>query len=205
MTEIERDALERALTLCLRNDEGSWIEAAPQFEYSAPLWRLVEFYSRLLPLRGHKEWEPLFYNDLLRIFGEKHFASALQMSLSGYRDLASTADFSKLCKDKQPEIRALLARVEGEQPSAPTPPEITAPISVKKRAKAEWLGQALMVLKDNPGWSNARIAREADVHPSTLSKCETFRTAAKTARDQGARIPRGAKDRETGTVEAWGE
>ena len=62
----------------------------------------------------------------------------------------------------------------------------------RARAKRkEWLAEAMLLVRDHPDWSDAMIAREVGVSPSTLSRDETYRAAAGMARRQGGRVPRG--------------
>lgn len=51
----------------------------------------------------------------------------------------------------------------------------------KKRDKA-WLGRAIMLIRDHPHRTNASIAKEVGVDPSTLSRESTYRRAAAIAR-----------------------
>lgn len=57
------------------------------------------------------------------------------------------------------------------------------PTRKPRRRKLEWLSKALICVNDHPEWSNTRIAEEVGVSKSTLSRNDTFRQAAKFARD----------------------
>ncbi|MCA9261923.1 MAG: hypothetical protein KDA61_22050, partial [Planctomycetales bacterium] len=46
----------------------------------------------------------------------------------------------------------------------------------------EWLGKAVLLVKDHPGWSDAKIAREAKVNRSTLCRDSTYKSVAQRAR-----------------------
>jgi hypothetical protein len=48
--------------------------------------------------------------------------------------------------------------------------------------RARWLGLASILVKDHPDWSDAAVAREADVAPSTLSRDPVYQAVAVMAR-----------------------
>ena len=48
----------------------------------------------------------------------------------------------------------------------------------------KWLGHAMIVVREFPEWSNAKIAREVGKHPSTLSRSKEFQIAAGVARGE---------------------
>jgi len=68
---------------------------------------------------------------------------------------------------------------------------------------ARWQAEAMVLVRDHPDWPDARIARVVGVSPSTLSRSETYRTAAVFARSRRP-PPKGTKDRQ-GNVEATTE
>lgn len=73
----------------------------------------------------------------------------------------------------------------------------------KMEIRRAWMGPALIFLKENPEWSDARIARKVGVSHTTLYRCRDWREISDTFRKTG-RLPRGFK-REDGTMEAWAD
>ncbi|QDV21267.1 hypothetical protein Pan153_59550 [Gimesia panareensis] len=49
----------------------------------------------------------------------------------------------------------------------------------KKDQQQKWLGDALLILKENPGWSDIKIAGIVGVHSSTLGRNEIWKDARK--------------------------
>jgi len=62
---------------------------------------------------------------------------------------------------------------------------------------------ALALLVEHPEWSNTRIAKEIGVNRRSLYRWPRFRAARDTLKQGKGDLPRGRKDGETGTVEAW--
>lgn len=62
-----------------------------------------------------------------------------------------------------------------------------------KRDKAEWLAHAMLLVKDHPEWSNAKIAKTVGVSPSSISsrRCPEFHIAACLARTEKSNRPKG--------------
>ena len=48
----------------------------------------------------------------------------------------------------------------------------------RRSEQRKWLGHAIMLVRDFPSWSNARIAREVGKHPSTLCRSSEFQEVA---------------------------
>ena len=48
----------------------------------------------------------------------------------------------------------------------------------RRSEQRKWLGHAVMLVRDFPSWSNARIAREVGKHPSTLCRSSEFQAVA---------------------------
>jgi len=67
--------------------------------------------------------------------------------------------------------------------------------------RATWLADALLLVREYPEWSDAKIAREVNVHRTTLCRCPEYRTAASMAREPRKTLPRGRVDR-SGGIEA---
>ena len=49
--------------------------------------------------------------------------------------------------------------------------------------RRKWLGHAIMLVRDFPEWSNAKIAREVGKHPSTLCRSSEFQVFADQCRN----------------------
>jgi hypothetical protein len=60
-------------------------------------------------------------------------------------------------------------------------------------APREWLGKALLCVRDHPDWSNAQIARAVGVHPSQLTRkrCPEFHNAVTLARGTKDQLRKG--------------
>ena len=48
----------------------------------------------------------------------------------------------------------------------------TSQAQPKERGPIEWLGKAIILVKEHPDWSDAKIAREVERSPSTPSRHE---------------------------------
>ena len=55
----------------------------------------------------------------------------------------------------------------------------------RKSRRTKWLAEAMLTVQENPELPDCDIAKLVGVAPSTLSRDEVYRLAAKTARDQG--------------------
>ena len=62
---------------------------------------------------------------------------------------------------------------------------------------------AIALLLKHPDWSNKRIAEELNCHPKSLSRCEKFCQARRVIKSSRNELPRGRKDGETRSIEAW--
>jgi|GEM_PF-4040462 len=65
----------------------------------------------------------------------------------------------------------------------------------KKDQQEKWLGDALFILKDNPEWSDTKIAGIVEVSPSTLSRNQVWKNARKANKSGGPPRGRVIKDR----------
>lgn len=52
----------------------------------------------------------------------------------------------------------------------------------RREQRAKWLAEAMLLVMENPDWSDARIAGKVGKDPSTLSRAPEYRTAAARAR-----------------------
>lgn len=64
-----------------------------------------------------------------------------------------------------------------------------------KGERFEWLAKAMLMVRDHPDWSDARIAREVGKNPGTLSRNREYKLAAKMARGSKNDRPRGYYDK----------
>jgi len=76
-------------------------------------------------------------------------------------------------------------------------------VRARQRKKIKWLAEAMSLVQTRPFMSDAAIALAVKKHPSTLSRNETYKQAAKLARDT-MNIPKGSKTAE-GAIEAIDE
>lgn len=76
------------------------------------------------------------------------------------------------------------------------------PAQSKRRTTADWLGKALITIRDHPEWSDNRIAKEVDVSHTTLIRSKEYQRAAGIARD-GGNPPKGYKNAETSEMDTW--
>jgi hypothetical protein len=67
--------------------------------------------------------------------------------------------------------------------------------------RAIWLANAMLLVREHPEWTDAKIAREVGVHPATLCRCPEYRLAASMAREQRKTVPKGRADG-SGGIEA---
>ena len=82
--------------------------------------------------------------------------------------------------------------------------ENLAPVSPPKarRTKEEWVGAAMICVRDHPDWSDRQVATHVQVSPSSLSRSADYQRAAQIAR--GSRqFPRGIRNPEDRSLEAY--
>lgn len=77
-------------------------------------------------------------------------------------------------------LQALLTGVELQDGEG----VIAKPTAPKNKSveRAKWLAMAMLLVRDHPDWSNAKIAEHVDKNRSTLSRSREFRIAATMAR-----------------------
>lgn len=105
-------------------------------------------------------------------------------------DVAAKAGYSvHQCEDepeKEKTHDAVIGNtIPGTGKHEVVPPEPTGNAGRSKQRR-KWLAEAMLLVRDNPEWSNAKIAREVGVHPSSLTKkrCPEFHRAAAIARQR---------------------
>lgn len=59
----------------------------------------------------------------------------------------------------------------------------------QKQRKAKWVAEAMLLVRDHPDWSDAKIAGQVGRDAAQLSRCPEYRVAAGYARER--RIPKG--------------
>ncbi len=96
-----------------------------------------------------------------------------------------------------PELAAKFA--EFFKTHAPTPTD--RPDQERPDRKRRWLADAMLLVRDHPEWSDAKIAREVKIDPAQLSRSTEFQQAAKIAREPKKAPPRGRADG-SGGIEA---
>ncbi len=67
----------------------------------------------------------------------------------------------------------------------------TAPPKSVLRRREQWVAEAMILVRDHPTWSEAGVAREVSVSPSTLSRCAEYKAAARLARGDRRDLPAG--------------
>ena len=97
------------------------------------------------------------------------------------------------------------ARADAEEAKQVATPEAGAK-EADKPAQPELSNEALglTILQQHPDWTNTRIAKEVGVSRTTVYRWKSFKGARQVLREAGkARFPRGQKDADDGTMEAW--
>lgn len=72
-------------------------------------------------------------------------------------------------------------RLEGRQ--IPTEDGPDSDLPRRRRKREEWIGHALMLLKDHPEWPDRKIADEAGISAASLCRCEEFKLLRRQFRD----------------------
>lgn len=78
--------------------------------------------------------------------------------------------------------------------------------SAENRAKTipkKWLPEALLLVRDNPEWSDNKIAGEVGIAASTLFRSPEYQRGADLARDKNGKPPKGHRTGD-GAIEAYG-
>jgi len=70
-------------------------------------------------------------------------------------------------------------------------PEPARKPSTRKKKKEVEIIQALMILQEHPDWPDARIAKEASVHASTLCRSQLYQKASTLVRGKKTDRPKG--------------
>lgn len=60
-----------------------------------------------------------------------------------------------------------------------------------KVSREQWIAEAMMIVKSNPGLPDSKIAQMVNKSPSTLSRCKEYQAAAQMARTPKREIRRG--------------
>lgn len=72
-----------------------------------------------------------------------------------------------------------------------------------KAIPKKWLPEALLLVRDNPEWSDNKIAGKVDVWASTLSRSPEYQRGATLARGKKEDLPKGHRTTD-GAIEAYG-
>lgn len=78
---------------------------------------------------------------------------------------------------------------------------VRKPPIIRASKRKDWPMTSLVLLTQNPDWSDRRIASEVGVHPSTLSRYRRLQELRESLK-QSTRIRTGFRDRESGALEA---
>lgn len=84
-------------------------------------------------------------------------------------------------------VTAANAAHRGDEAGATTPTVQTS----KSEDRTRWLAEAMLLVRDNPEWSNAKIAKRVRKSPSTLSRSPEYQSAAAMARGDKSDLRRG--------------
>ncbi|MCG3138805.1 MAG: hypothetical protein HJJLKODD_02674 [Phycisphaerae bacterium] len=100
------------------------------------------------------------------------------------------------------------AAVPAEKPEpdiSKVPTESSSSAEERERRRREWLAKGMLLVRDHPDRSDARIAQQLGIDRSTLSRCPEYRAAAAMARGQASGLPRGFRvtSDESSGVEAY--
>jgi hypothetical protein len=85
-----------------------------------------------------------------------------------------------------------------------TPNDGEGPVRGRKIVTQERIVAAIMIVRNNPEWSDRRIATEAGISPSTLSRSDLYGKASLLARQQGY-VPKSGLKRDDGSVDGADE
>jgi hypothetical protein len=104
-------------------------------------------------------------------------------------------EYAKLRDDFALRVRSSAAAGDGQSNESNVPPGVaeSAPEESPAEKRAQWLAKAMLLVRDNPDWSDARIAKEVGVHPSQLTpkRCPEYQVAAGLARASKTGVPQG--------------
>lgn len=129
--------------------------------------RIAAVRSRLTPLR--------WFQSVLE-------GNVFRVSAAAVRILADAARASADPGRSDPPVRP---EPDGASSSASSRPPTVPPH--RRETRLRWLLQAMLLVGDQPGLSNADIARAVGKSPGTLSRCPEFRRAAELARQRSPR------------------
>jgi len=123
---------------------------------------------------------------------------------AAYQILSQAVRKAKMEQD----LAGLLEETEGNRDvtigSAGSPPKKEMNVKPRKN-KLAWLGDALVLVREHPDWSDRAIARSVEVSAGTLSRSPEYQTGATLARGKKADRPAGYRDSETGDFDAYGD
>lgn len=101
---------------------------------------------------------------------------------------------------KPPAAPDATAHTEDSGPPAP---------ATRRDARARWLAEAMLLVRDHPDWSDRRIAECVGRNPGTLTRSKEYQAAAKMARGHRDQIVQGFIERDPDTghtdVEAFSD
>jgi hypothetical protein len=196
----ERDSLldaERWLSMVsdVIADHSSWgYVGARVVERAEALQTAVQRLRSLGPNPPSCEWQA--WADLRSAWEEER--ASLRAAIDALRPYANS-----WLEEKHgfllPAIDSLRGLTRPPAAAEPAPADRVDP--ERSDRKRQWLADAMFLVRDYPEWSDAKIAREVGVHPSTLCRDEEYGRVADMAREPRARPTSGRKDR-SGGIEA---
>jgi polyhydroxyalkanoate synthesis regulator phasin len=104
---------------------------------------------------------------------------------------SSRGDIEELRRAIDKLAESLLQVPTTKQPLDGCIPESPNDLGDREAEKSMWLAQAMLCVQRHPDWSDAKIARMVNRHPSTLSRNTTYQMAAGMARGSKTDLPRG--------------
>lgn len=111
---------------------------------------------------------------------------ALNYYRAGTRESSSSrAQLASMLRTRAERIKAWM---DGGSAAHPTDADIQESKGVKR---SKWMAGAMLLVRDHPDWSDAKIAHEVDIDPSQLSRCPEYQRAAAMARGDKSQLPRG--------------
>jgi len=129
----------------------------------------------------------------------------LRTAMAVVESLADSAKYEvsqRLSQPAEPTSKVPAGELDTEKDSSNTERKKT-----KREKQQEWLANAMLLLRDHPDWSDAKIAREVGKSPSTLCRNPEYKAAAARSRGSKSNIVKGHKtvDSESGMtdVEAY--
>ena len=172
----------------INHDEGK--ESTIEVRY--PIQRLIDRHYRLLrdlfpEHEHHPDRDEL--PEYLRVFEveimEEYDKTKKQIrEVAKYLQRVSVLVRPKMKKADVSEIQEAQTPRAGNEERRDDEAEVTKPTrpASKSTQRAQWLAMAMLLVRDNPDWPDAKIAKEVGKDKSTLSRSREYQVAAAMAR-----------------------